>query len=120
VICWKLQSYPSDKGESIDIRGIKVTPEEEHEILVFMLERLITTISEERYCAQWYWRIEYILWGEVLAYRKDPKGLEYDADARAMDYLSQKIDGWIHSPESLSKIELVSTKEWLKIYEEKS
>jgi len=65
---------------------------DEQNITAGLLLKLMSGISEERWCAGWYHNLEYILWDAVTGRREDICSPE---EIEQLKYLSGKCGGWI-------------------------
>jgi hypothetical protein len=86
----------------------------EQSITAGLLKKLMSAISEERWCAGWLHRLEYSLWEAVAGKRTDVCSLE---EIEQLKYLSEKCGGWIVWDEQSKGEKFVSMPEWLRLYE---
>ena len=65
---------------------------DEQSITAGLLERLMSAISEEYWCAGWMHNLEYTLWDVVTGRRA---GICSPEEIEQLKYLSEKCGGWI-------------------------
>jgi hypothetical protein len=87
---------------------------DEQSITATLLVKVMSGISEERWCAGWMHNLEYMLWDAVTGRREDicsPKEMEQ------LKYLSEKSGGWIIWDEQTKGERFVPMQDWLRLYE---
>ncbi len=87
---------------------------DEQKITAGLLRKLMSEISEERWCAGWLGGLEYILWDVVTGKRNDicsPDEIEQ------LKYLTEKCGGWIVWDKQAINEKFVPMEEWLRLYE---
>ncbi len=89
---------------------------DEQSITAGLLEKLMSAISEECWCAGWMRDLEYTLWDVVMGRRKGICGPE---EVEQLKYLSEKCGGWIVWDEQAKRERFVPMQEWLTLYEAK-
>jgi len=87
---------------------------DEQRITAALLARLMSDVSEERWCAGWLGGLEYILWDAVLGRQKSACSSE---EIEQLKYLSEKCGGWIIWDEQSKGEKFVPMQEWLRLYE---
>ncbi len=65
---------------------------DKQQITTGLLRKVMSSISEEYWCAGWLSGLEYILWDALTGRKKDICGPEEIAELK---YLSEKCGGWI-------------------------
>lgn len=86
---------------------------DEQKITAALLTRLMSGISEERWCAGWLGGLEYTLWDAVVGRQKAVCSSE---EIEQLKYLSEKC-GWIIWDEQSKGEKFVPMQEWLRLYE---
>ena len=86
---------------------------DEQKITASLLKKLMSEISEERWCASWLAGLEYILWDVVTGKRNDICGPD---EIEQLKYLSEKCGGWIIWDEPAIGEKFVPMAEWLGLY----
>ena len=85
------------------------------------LEDLISSISEECYCAGWLVEIEFWLWEIVSSGASDdvPFGQYWvlASELVILRELSDRIGGWISWSDASRSVEFVKMEEWLAKYD---
>ena len=89
----------------------------EQSITAGLLKKLMSAISEERWCAGWMYDLEYRLWEAVTGERTGVCSLE---EIEQLKYLSEKCGGWIVWDEQSKGEKFVPVQEWLRLYEAQS
>lgn len=88
----------------------------EQKITAGLLQRLMSDISEDSWCASWAFDLEYVLWDAVTGKRKKICTPETIAQLK---YLSDKCGGWIIWDKKKADKKFVPMAQWLRIYRAK-
>jgi len=86
----------------------------EQKITAGLLKKLMSAISEERWCAGWMHGLEYTLWDMVTGRRT---GVCSREEIEQLKYLSEKCRGWIIWDEQSRDEKFVPMQEWVRLYE---
>ncbi|HET8564831.1 MAG TPA: hypothetical protein VFM35_13230 [Candidatus Binatia bacterium] len=86
---------------------------DEQKITADLLLKVMSWISEERWCAGWL-NLESILWDAVTGSRK---GICTPEEIDELKYLSEKCGGWIIWDEHAKGERFVPMQDWLRLYE---
>lgn len=89
---------------------------DEQGITAGLLEKLMSAISEEYWCAGWMHGLEYTLWDVVTGRRT---GVCRPEEIEQLKYLSEKCGGWIFWDEQSKSEKFVPMQDWLRLYEAK-
>jgi hypothetical protein len=87
---------------------------DEQKITAGLLTRLMSDISEDRWCAGWLGGLEYMLWDAVVGRRKAVCSSE---EIEQLKYLSEKCRGWIIWDDQAKGEKFVPIEDWLRLYE---
>lgn len=87
---------------------------DEQKITADLLQKVMSEISEEHWCAGWMSSLEYILWDAVAGKRKDICSAE---EIEQLKYLSEKCGGWVIWDKQAKGERFVPMEEWLRLYE---
>jgi hypothetical protein len=90
---------------------------DEQKITADLLLKLMSWISEERWCAGWLRNLEYILWDAVTGRREGICSLE---EIDELKYLSEKCGGWIIWHEQSRSEKFLPMQERLRLYDAQS
>jgi hypothetical protein len=89
---------------------------DEQDITAKLLVKVMSGISEERWCAGWMHNLEYMLWDVVTGRRE---GICSPEEIEQLKYLSEKCGGWIIWDEQAKGERFISMQDWLRLYEAK-
>jgi hypothetical protein len=80
-----------------------------------LLERVMTDLSEEYYCAQWLTGLEYNLWADLTGQAvRGKSGLGISPEEKEELALAHEIaGGWLRWSEETSGVVYLSTPQWL-------
>lgn len=115
----QLQSVESEAGRAADASGEMTESSEQMSPAARELQRRMSSISEDCYCAGWLSGLEFQLWSAVM---NDPVEQGWwkvtQSDIDALRLLARQCGGWIVWDESRRDEMWVPIDEWLRRYEE--
>jgi hypothetical protein len=86
---------------------------DEQSITAGLLEKLMSAISEDYWCAGWMHGLEYTLWDVITGRRTGVCSAE---EIEQLKYLSEKCGGWIIWDDQSRGEKFVPMQEWLRLY----
>ena len=87
---------------------------DEQNITVGQLRKVMSCISEERWCAGWMSKLEHMLWDAGTGRREN---LCTPEEIEQLKVLSGKCAGWIIWDEQAKNKRFVPMQDWLRLYE---